>query len=98
LIVLGLGVVLVLVAAIAVTGARAGERAAAKVRTSGSLTYAYLLAQDALSREDAVEDVFEDQPSAVLGKGLPSRMLRDDLAVPPSEVGDAGTRPRRSVT
>jgi len=90
LIVVGLGAVLVLVAAIAVTGARDGERAATAVRTSGSLTYAYLLAQDALSQEDAVEDTFdENPPSQIARMDMPSRKLREQLAAAAKRFDEA---------
>jgi len=80
-IVAGLGVVLVLVAAIAVIGARAGARAAADVRTEGALTAAYLNAQDALSREDAVEDAAGDAPAALSRRRLAGAARRFDAAM-----------------
>jgi len=55
----GLGVVLALVAAIALGGAISGDRAAQEVRRSGDLAGAYLRALDALSREDTLEDTVE---------------------------------------
>jgi diguanylate cyclase (GGDEF)-like protein len=55
----GLGVVLALVAAIALGGAVAGERAVREVRQSGDLAGAYLRALDGLSREDMLEDTIE---------------------------------------
>jgi diguanylate cyclase (GGDEF)-like protein len=62
----GLGAVLAAIAAIAVSGALSGSRAVDDVRHSGDLAGAYLRAQDAFSREDAIEDVYKDDPDPML--------------------------------
>jgi diguanylate cyclase len=62
----GLGVVLALFAVIAVTGALSGHRAAEEVRRSGDLAGAYLRAQEGLSQEDQIEDVYKDAPDSAL--------------------------------
>jgi len=61
----GLGAVLALVAAIAISGAVGGQNAVDDVRRSGTLTSAYLDAQDAFSRQDAIEDLAVDEPGPV---------------------------------
>jgi hypothetical protein len=62
----GLGVVLAVFAAIGFGGALSGSRSAAEARRTGDLTAAYLRAQDGLSREDAIEDVYRLDPDPVL--------------------------------
>jgi GGDEF domain-containing protein len=64
--IVGLGVVLAAFAALMIGGALRGQSAADQVARSGDLAEAYLLAQDAMSREDQVEDVFKDDPDPAL--------------------------------
>jgi hypothetical protein len=61
-----LGVVLLCFVALSVVGAVRGSRSAEEARRSGDLVESYLLAHDALSTEDEVEDVYKDEPSPAL--------------------------------
>ena len=61
-----LGLVLLCFVALSVVGGVRGSRSAEQARTSGDLVESYLLAHDALSTEDEIEDAYKDDPDPAL--------------------------------
>jgi signal transduction histidine kinase/ActR/RegA family two-component response regulator len=61
----GIGVVLTVLAALALGGALAGGRSAERLERSHRLAEAYLHAQRAFSKEDAIEDVYDGRSPRV---------------------------------
>jgi diguanylate cyclase (GGDEF)-like protein/putative nucleotidyltransferase with HDIG domain len=72
----GLAVVLSLLAALSLGGALRASAEAEDLKRSGDLAKAYLVALDAASREDTIEDVFKDDPDLPLADDF-DRAARD---------------------
>ena len=64
--IVGLGVVLLAFGALIIGGSLRDSTTAREAERSGDLAEAYLRAQDALSREDEIENVYDDGPAPAL--------------------------------
>ena len=79
--IVGLGVVLLAFAALIVGGSMRDTSTARSAERSGDLAEAYLRAQDALSREDEIEDVIKDDPDPQLRPQFEAAARDFDLAM-----------------